>query len=642
MSRGIEAGRAFVELLLRDDRFDAGLRKAQSRLRGFASTTRQLGTTLAGVGAGIITPLAFAVEEASNFQEVMNKFNVVFGSNAKAVKEWGDTYASSVGRSKLQVAEFLAETQDLLKPMGFAADAAAEMSKDVTKLAVDLASFNNMADADVLRDLKAALTGSGEVMKKYGVIVSEAAVKQELLNMGLDPKNVTEMEKAHARWNIILRGTTDAQGDAERSADQFANRMKSVWAEVSNAAVAVGMALIPALEDMLGSVTTWLTAGAQWVEQNQELIPIIAGVGVAAVGLGGVLVTLSVIASGASVALGVLGSMAGLLASPFIAGAALGVALGAAFLWASGAIDELGEGFTDTMDSMGRALQAGGIEAAWEAMWIGMGATALDVIAKIAEAFANLIDSITDNKVMNILEVMNPVLFAQNKIADLASGGLRNVAEDLRRKADIVRAGRDIGIGLLEQQQASDVASRAETTQTKGARPSASTPPPVPMPEDIAATIAEITKGVKVPHSVTGFAGGVLHGATGERREEPVNERGGFDIRAELANQLDSQSPAARAEAEAARRLPWMQDYLEPAAAPLPEDIADAIASISGSGAGPIDLADHFVELSDQISRQTKQSREAEGGDQLLIAAQETAQNTFGILQEIRAGGTLQ
>ena len=95
------------------------------------------------------------------------------------------------------------------------------MSKQITALATDLASFNNLADDDVLRDLHAALTGSGEVMKKYGVIVSEAAVKQELLNQGLDPKNATEQQKVMARLAIIMRGTTAAQGDAARSAGSF-------------------------------------------------------------------------------------------------------------------------------------------------------------------------------------------------------------------------------------------------------------------------------------------------------------------------------------------------------------------------------------------------------------------------------------
>ena len=48
------------------------------------------------------------------------------------------------------------------------------------------------------------------VMKKYGVIVSEAAVKQELLNQGIDPKTASDQQKVQARMNIIMAGTTAA------------------------------------------------------------------------------------------------------------------------------------------------------------------------------------------------------------------------------------------------------------------------------------------------------------------------------------------------------------------------------------------------------------------------------------------------
>jgi len=136
-----------------------------------------------------------AIKKASDYQEVMSKFETVFGDRTSEVKAWGDEFANQVGRSKTQTAQFLAGAQDLFIPLGFEPGAAEQMSKTVTGLAVDLASFNNMADEDVMRDLQAAMTGSGETMKKYGVIVSEAAVKQELLNQGLDPKVASDQQK---------------------------------------------------------------------------------------------------------------------------------------------------------------------------------------------------------------------------------------------------------------------------------------------------------------------------------------------------------------------------------------------------------------------------------------------------------------
>jgi hypothetical protein len=302
----IRAGRAYVELALRDSEFVRGLSRAHQRLRDFGASATAIGSNMVKLAVLFSLPFLGAIKAASTLEETMNKFNVVFAGNAAAVKVWGDEFAAQVGRSKRQIAEFMGNSQDLFVPLGFDAASATELSKTITGLSIDLASFNNKADADVLRDLHAALTGSGEVMKKYGVIVSEAAVKQELLNMGLDPATVTEREKVQARLNIILRGTTAAQGDAERSSDAFANQMKRLEGEIENAAGIIGGALLPAAAEYVGQVAEVVQAVAEWVSLNQELVVIgakvvavVGGMGFGLIALGG---TISAVGSALGVA----------------------------------------------------------------------------------------------------------------------------------------------------------------------------------------------------------------------------------------------------------------------------------------------------------------------------------------------------
>lgn len=260
----IRAGKAHVEM---------GLKGQTTVLKGLASLKAGIGNVAAGIakagiaagaavgalaGAGAVVLFKNSIAAASDFQETMSKFNVVFGENAAAMKSWGDTFASAVGRSKGEVASFLAGSQDLLVPMGLDPTAAMGMSKSLTQLTYDMASFNNKADADVMNDLQAALTGSGEVMKKYGVVLNETAIKQELLNQGLDPKNATEAQKAIARYNIILAGTTAAQGDAIRTADGFANQTKTLKATWDDFQVMLGEKLLP----MMTELVSWINAFA--------------------------------------------------------------------------------------------------------------------------------------------------------------------------------------------------------------------------------------------------------------------------------------------------------------------------------------------------------------------------------------------
>lgn len=233
------AGDLVVNLRADASRFRKEMSKSKQETTSFATHAKN---ALIGVGAAYAALRLgkHVTDAASDMEETMNKFNVVFSRNSQVVKKWADDFAVDIGRSKQQIADFLASSQDLFMPLGFDATAAEEMSKQVTRLAIDVASFNDKLDADVLRDFHAALTGGGETVKKYGVVLSEAGVKAELLKMGLDPTTAANAEKAQARLNILLRGTTAAQGDAARSADSYANVTKSLDAAMNDLSVTLG------------------------------------------------------------------------------------------------------------------------------------------------------------------------------------------------------------------------------------------------------------------------------------------------------------------------------------------------------------------------------------------------------------------
>lgn len=386
-ARGIRAGKAFVELYANDNKLTRGLRSAQRKLKRFSATVTGMGARLAGLASLTAVPLSFTIKAASDMEETMNKFNVVFGDNSKVVKTWSDKFAADVGRSKQQVADFMAGSQDLFVPLGFEAGAATEMSKEITSLAVDLASFNNMADADVIRDLHAALTGSGEVMKKYGVLVSEAAVKQELLRTGMDPKTATDQQKVMARLSIIMQGTTAAQGDAIRSAGSFANQMKRLKSTISDAAVELGNALLPTITTFVKYTADVISNIAKWAENNQELVKTIAivstvvgSIGVALIALGGIAAFAGLAISGFLTVFSVAATVIGAVLSPIGLVITAVVAAAGAFLYFSGVggavlsflqnqFGELLKSSTGVLTAIKNALMSGDFATAGNILW---------------------------------------------------------------------------------------------------------------------------------------------------------------------------------------------------------------------------------------------------------------------------------
>lgn len=397
MSSGIRAGKAYMELSLRDSQFRRGLAAAAQQADSWGRGILRAGAALSGLasaGAAAFTP---AIQAAADSAEILAKFDTVFEGNTEEMRGFADEMAKTLGRSKSQIQQFLAGSQDLFVPLGFDTGTAEQLSKTITQLAVDLASFNNQADADSMRDIQAALTGSGEVMKKYGVIVSEAAVEQELLNQGINANKASEQAKVLARLAIILRGTTAAQGDAVRNSGSFANAMKRLFGSANDALVAIGKPLTEALAPMVTALAqgvenigAFIAANSQLVGSAAKLLAIVGGLGAGLTIIGGLLLAGSAVLgsygaamSAAAAAMSALVAAAAGLATPFGLAVAAIVAAGAALVdWSAIAtkafdvvrdrVATLSSVFDVAMQAIRNALAAGDIQAAANVLWTGL------------------------------------------------------------------------------------------------------------------------------------------------------------------------------------------------------------------------------------------------------------------------------
>jgi hypothetical protein len=258
-------GKATVDLEAPLGPLERDLAKAQ---KSVTKTLGNLGRRLTDIGTtmtvGLTLPIlavgASTVSAASDVEEMRSKFDTVFGHLKDGVRDWAEVQARAMNRSKFEFEDYLGSLQDIFVPMGFAREEAAKLSKGLTTLAVDVASFSNAADADVINDFKSALTGSTEVLKKYGIVVNQAALDAELLRQGIEggALKASQTQKALATYNLILRGTKDAQGDAVKTADSFSNQMKGLKAKVKELQVAIGTDLLPVMTDWVGKLSDGL------------------------------------------------------------------------------------------------------------------------------------------------------------------------------------------------------------------------------------------------------------------------------------------------------------------------------------------------------------------------------------------------
>ena len=220
------------------------------------------------LGAVIVQQAARAglalVNMAASVEEMQSKSEAVFGSFVGQVRKDLSAFGQEVGRSAFELEGMASSIQDTFVPLGFARGEAAKLSTTLTKLAVDVGSFNDEADAEVMRAFQSALVGNHEAVRRFGIVITEASLKQELLNMGINKSvnEITNQEKVQARLNLIMKGTTDAQGDAIKTADSFTNRMKALGAALNDLVVT---AITPFLDE-LAKFIAMITKGVQMLQ----------------------------------------------------------------------------------------------------------------------------------------------------------------------------------------------------------------------------------------------------------------------------------------------------------------------------------------------------------------------------------------
>jgi len=218
---------------------------------GIGSLIAKFGTLAGGIGLG------FAVKLAADAEEMESMFGAVFQGGTADAKEFATTLATDIGRSVGDVMGQMASFQDLFVPLGFAREEGKELSKTMVKLAQDVGSFKNQDPADVAARFSSALVGNNTAVRSLGIVLTEASLQQELLNMGIKggTKAATQQEKIQARLNQIIRGSGDATGDAARTAGSFTNRLKGLTGAMKDVGGDIGGAFLPALANIAKSLT---------------------------------------------------------------------------------------------------------------------------------------------------------------------------------------------------------------------------------------------------------------------------------------------------------------------------------------------------------------------------------------------------
>ena len=222
---------------------------------------KRLGDNLTDVGKkmtiGISVPLAAAGVALSKLGmdavESENLFEVSFGNMSTAARDWSKTTSESLGLNQFELRRTSATLFTMMESMGLARGEAFNMATGMTTLAHDMASFFNLHPDEAFEKLRAGITGEAEPLKRLGILINETTVKQVAYNAGIAQhgSKLTEVQKVQARYLAIMQQTSKAQGDLARTLDSPTNKLRSLVARLTEAATELGIALLPALNQLI-------------------------------------------------------------------------------------------------------------------------------------------------------------------------------------------------------------------------------------------------------------------------------------------------------------------------------------------------------------------------------------------------------
>jgi hypothetical protein len=259
---------------------DDNVKKASTGMSNFMTKIKQVGATMGVAFAGQqITQFSKQiVMAASDMNETMTKTSVIFGDGFEKINQFAEASANAMGMSKKSALDASATFALFGKSAGLAGEDLGAFSGDLVTLAADFASFYNTSPEEAITSIGAALRGESEPIRKYNVLINDASLKQEALRMGLIKTTtgaLSPQTRVLAAQALILKQSTDAQGDFARTADGAANTMRILSANMENAKAKLGEGLLPAFQAVLAilkPIIAGLAAFGTFLASNKESV----------------------------------------------------------------------------------------------------------------------------------------------------------------------------------------------------------------------------------------------------------------------------------------------------------------------------------------------------------------------------------
>lgn len=252
VASGFSAFPSKIQKLIKStDEYNNVTRKATANTSSWDRAMK--GLSFIAIYRAAVKLLSGAIGKASQYTEDLNLFTVSMGQYAEEAYNYAQKVSEVVGIDPAEWMRNQGVFNTIITGFGVAGDKAAYMSKNLTQLSYDLASFYNIDFESAMQKVQSGIAGELEPLRRLGYDLSVARLEQERLNLGIDKSvsSMTQAEKSQLRYYAMMTQVTEVQGDMGRTLEQPANMLRVLQAQLQQAARAIGSLFIPVLTKIL-------------------------------------------------------------------------------------------------------------------------------------------------------------------------------------------------------------------------------------------------------------------------------------------------------------------------------------------------------------------------------------------------------
>ena len=193
------------------------------------------------------------INTSNDYIENMNLFAVSMGQYGAEAKEYAQNVENIMGIDSGEWMRNQGVFMSLATGLGVASDRAYTMSKNMTQLGYDLASFWNISFEEAMQKVRSGFSGELEPLRNLGYDLSVARLQEEAYALGIQKKvsAMTQAEKAELRYYTMMKQNIHVQGDMARTLDSPINQLRILQSAATQAARSLGNMFIPALKAVL-------------------------------------------------------------------------------------------------------------------------------------------------------------------------------------------------------------------------------------------------------------------------------------------------------------------------------------------------------------------------------------------------------